>query len=91
MASSSSQGPLAKEERLPRRRVIKAQDDATDSDGSVKEAFDIFREFTGYAACQNCGACGKCDGVDQEGHTYAMHRFKLATFVCPSNRCGAIG
>ena len=90
-AASSSQGPRATEERLPRRRVIKAEDDASSSDGSVKSALDIFREFTGYAACQNCGASWKCDGVDQEGHTYPMPKRKVASFVCPSNRCGALG
>ena len=93
-AASSSQGrramsaerlPTLTEERLP----TSSSDDATSSEGSV--CHTCWMQVTGYAACQNCGASWKCDGVDQEGHTYPVPGRTLSTFVCPSNRCGALG
>ena len=86
MESSPSQGPPAKG-KGKRRRVVKAQDDVTDSDD---EPGINFREFTGFAACQNCGERWVCDGrVDTTNHTHPIPAARLTTFVCPFDSCSA--
>ena len=88
-AASSSQGRRAMSaERLPtltEERLPTSSSDDDSSEGSV--CHTCWMEVTGYAACQNCGTSWKCDGADQAGHINPMPLMKLATFVCPGDRC----
>ena len=65
--------------------MVNAQDDVTDSDD--EPGIDP-RNFTGFAACQNCGDLWVCDGrIEKPNHIHHMHVSRVFDFVCPSGVC----